>query len=65
MNDYDEELGFNGEFWVCFDEFCQNELLDKEYMQSILHGEDFEKWLDWKLAQKAMIRSSVFSNKKK
>ena len=64
MNDYDEELGFNGECWVCFDEFCQNELLDKEYMQSILPKEDFEKWLDWKLAQKGMTRSSVFSNKK-
>ena len=65
MNNYSEEHGFNGECWVCFDEFCGNELLDKEYMQSILHGEDFEKWLDWKLAQKGMTRSSVFSNKKK
>jgi hypothetical protein len=65
MNDYDEEHGFNGECWVCFDEFCNNELLDKEYMQSILHDEDFEKWLDWELAQKGMTRSSVFSNKKK
>jgi len=49
MKDYCQEHGFNGEMWVYFDEFCQNELMDKDYMQSILHGDDFEKWLDWKL----------------
>ena len=41
INDYDEEHGFDGEAWVCFEEFCETELKDEEYMQHLLCVKDF------------------------
>jgi len=65
MKNYSEDHGFNGELWVCFEEFCQHELINKAFMQSILHGKDFEKWLNWKLGQKIDMKpSSIFTGKR-
>lgn len=35
-DDYLEEFGYNGELYVCYDEFCDAEYQDKEYMCSLL-----------------------------
>ena len=35
-NEYIEEFGYNGELYVCYDEFCDNEYLDDEYMCCLL-----------------------------
>ena len=48
MADYDEDNGFNGECWVCFDEFKGAELQDHEYMRYLLNDEDFKAWEEMK-----------------
>jgi hypothetical protein len=35
-NDYLEEFGYDGELYVCYEEFCDIEYHDKEYMCSLL-----------------------------
>lgn len=42
--DYDNEHGFNGESWVCFEEFKTAELHDEEYMRHLLDDSDFASW---------------------
>jgi hypothetical protein len=42
--DYDFEKGFNGESWVCLEEFKTAELQDEEYMHNLLDDNDFEYW---------------------
>ena len=44
ISQIDEEIGVNGEIYVCFDEFRTNEFRDQEYMSSLLDAEDFEKY---------------------
>lgn len=38
-NDYLEEFGYDGELYSCFDEFCDNEYHDKEYICGLLDDE--------------------------
>ena len=38
-NDYLEEYGYDGELYVCYEEFCDMEYHDKEYMCSLLNNE--------------------------
>lgn len=40
-----EEIGFNGELYVCFNEFLDNEFQDKDYMKFLLTKEEFEEYL--------------------
>lgn len=41
LDDRDEENGFNGEDFVCFEEFMDNEFLDEEYVNYLLDEDDF------------------------
>ena len=42
-----EEIGFNGEIYVCYDEFIDNEYQDKKYIRSLLDNEElFEEYLE-------------------
>ena len=34
--EYIEQFGYNGEFYVSFDEFCTNEYLEEEYIRKLL-----------------------------
>lgn len=36
FEDYIDEYGYDGELYACFDEFCENELEDKEYILSLI-----------------------------
>jgi hypothetical protein len=38
-NDYLEEFGYDGELYVCYEEFCDMEYHDKKYMCSLLDNE--------------------------
>ena len=38
-NDYLEEHGYDGELYACYDEFCETEYLDKEYIEHLLDNE--------------------------
>ena len=40
-----EEIGFNGELYVYFNEFLDNEFQDKDYMKFLLTKEEFEEYL--------------------
>lgn len=41
--DYIDENGYCGELYVCYDEFMENEFLDKDYMQLLLaHNTDLQ-----------------------
>lgn len=44
VEDWNSSNGFNGESFVSFAEFCDNEFKEKEIMQSILSPEDFKFW---------------------
>lgn len=44
VEDLNSSNGFNGESFVSFSEFCDNEFKDKEVMQSILSSDDFKFW---------------------
>ena len=45
LTDYLEEFGYDGEFYACFDEFLENEYLDKEYMKALLNDEAYMFYL--------------------
>lgn len=49
FDDYIEEFGYNGELYVCFEEFYTNEYLDKLYMKQLLDNDklfaEYEKHL--------------------
>lgn len=38
-NDYLEEFGYDGELYVCYEEFCEIEYLDYGYICSLLDNE--------------------------
>ena len=38
-NDYLEEFGYNGELYVCYEEFCDSEYQDVDYMHNLLNNE--------------------------
>lgn len=38
--DYLKEFGYNGELYVCYEEFLDNEFLNFEYMEGLLSMED-------------------------
>lgn len=42
-NDYIEEFGYDGELYVCYEEFCDMEYHDKEYMCELLDNEELIK----------------------
>lgn len=44
VEDWNSSNGFDGESFVTFAEFCDNEFKEKEVMQSILSPEDFKFW---------------------
>jgi hypothetical protein len=39
-NDYLEEFGYDGELYVCYEEFLENEYRDDDYMCSLLDNEE-------------------------
>lgn len=48
-SDYDDvlfEFGFDGEFYVCFEEFLDNEYRDKDYMKSLLNEDQYKEYLE-------------------
>lgn len=40
-----EEFGFDGEIYVCYEEFLDNEYQDKEYMRDLLDDDQYEDYL--------------------
>lgn len=36
LNEWEHESGFNGEIYACFDEFCETELEDRNYIYDLL-----------------------------
>lgn len=42
---YLKEFGYDGEFYVCFDEFMDNEYQDKEYMKELLSDKEYKIYL--------------------
>lgn len=43
---WESDYGFNGEIWVCYEEFLDNEYQDKEYMQTILSDTEFKQYCE-------------------
>jgi len=39
FDDYIEAFGYGGELYVCFDEFYENEYLDKAYMKQLFNND--------------------------
>ncbi len=37
FKEWQDEYGFNGSLWVCFDEFCQTEALDQAYICGLIN----------------------------
>lgn len=45
-NDLDPlDYNFNGQMYVCEDEFCDCEFQDEEYMRTLLNDEEYETYL--------------------
>lgn len=40
-----EEFGFDGELYVCYEEFLESEYLDKEYIEILLPREQYKEYL--------------------
>lgn len=45
LSDYFEEYGFNGETYVCFDEFIDSEYRDKGYIKTLLNESQYNEYL--------------------
>lgn len=39
-----EDIGFNGQLWVCFDEFMQNEYQDRTYIENLINTIPFSNY---------------------
>ena len=46
MNDYIQESGYDGEIYACFDEFLDNEYLDKDIMRGLLNDAQYDNYLE-------------------
>ena len=46
FNAFLEDVGFDGELYVCFDEFCDNEFEDSGYMHELFGNSVFGKAYD-------------------
>ncbi len=47
FNDYIFENGYGGELYACFDEFAENEYLDKDYIKELFGDENlYKEYLD-------------------
>ena len=42
-NDYLEEVGYDGELYVCYEEFLDNEYLEENYIKELLSNEKLYK----------------------
>lgn len=42
---YLEDYGFDGELYVCFNEFIDNEYQDQDYMRSLLNDAEYNDYL--------------------
>ena len=49
LADVFEERGFDGELYACFDEFCDSEFLDAQYMYRLLPESDARLYQLWRL----------------
>lgn len=46
-DDYLEEFGYDGELYVCYDEFLDNEYFEEDYMKELLDNEKlYNKYLE-------------------
>ena len=46
-DDYLEEFGYDGELYVCYDEFLDNEYLEEDYIKELLDNEKlYNKYLE-------------------
>lgn len=46
LNNWENEVGFNGSIWACYDEFLNNEYLDKDLMMILLDTFEYSMYLD-------------------
>lgn len=46
--DYLNDFGYDGELYVCYEEFLENEYQDEEYMREILDDVEFIKYCEEK-----------------
>ena len=46
---WEAEHGFNGELWMCYDEFMESEIKDRHYILSLLYPNIAyeEMYMDW------------------
>lgn len=42
---WEDDYGFNGELWVCYDEFIETEFLLAPYMKSLLNVDEYTLYL--------------------
>ena len=45
-DDYIFESGYDGEIYVCYDEFLDNEYMDKKYMKRLLGKDLYSEYLE-------------------
>lgn len=44
FRNWEFDRGFNGEIWVCFDEFLESEYQDEYYMRSLLNDAEWDEY---------------------
>ncbi len=45
IRDVFDEFGFDGECYVCYDEFIDGEYRDKDYIKTLLNDTEYEEYL--------------------
>lgn len=55
LEDWDAEHGFDGESFVCMDEFEVTEFTMRAYMETLLPVEDFLHWTAWENAPEIVV----------
>lgn len=43
---WEEDCGFNGEIWACYDEFLDSEYQDIKYMSQLLTTQEFGRYVE-------------------
>lgn len=44
FNDWQKDSGFHGELWACFDEFCETEYRDSQYIKFLLTENEYAEY---------------------
>lgn len=55
LETWEQDSGFDGSLWSCYEEFLECEFQNKEYMRKLLSKDEYKAYMKWYTAEKSHI----------